>query len=143
MVEMVAKTRKYTIDFKLSYTLTLISGDSGTGKTYLCSLIEMCKNANTISIVANNNLQYIVNVVTTLNDLKALLSDGAPHLIFIDKLEQWDTSDRVAAENLILENLRSVPDFNYFIIMHRGLTSLGFVEPVYRLDFSDNKFELS
>lgn len=142
MVKMVAKTLKYTIDFTLAQALTLVAGDSGTGKTYLCSVIEMCKDVDTIRITSDRNLAYVVNVVTTLNDLNGLLHDGNPHIVFIDKFEQWETAERVAAEEIILENLRSCYDYNYFVIMYRGMNSLGYVEPKYILNFSNKTFRL-
>lgn len=141
MLKVYAKTARYVIDLNLFDTLTLVSGDSGTGKTFLCHSIQVCKDVNMIKVKADNNMQYIVNVVNSLNDLRCLLQDGCPHLIFIDKMEQWDVVERKIAEDLIISDLEQRVNYNYYVVMYRGVSRLGFVEPMYILDYSNNVFK--
>lgn len=142
MLKLFAKTVKCTIDLQLAYTLTLVARNSGTGKTYLCSLIEKCKDTNILQVYATNQLNYTVNVVKTLNDLRCIVGDNVPHLIFIDNMAQWDIPERSMAEDIILEDLRKKINYNYYVIMYRGVSKLGYVEPKYILEFSNNTFTL-
>ena len=80
-VDINISTPRIQYDIKLKRRITIIRGDSGTGKTFLCTLIQQSKIEPTIKVNCRYNVVSFVNFVDYPNSLKRL--EGS--VFFIDE----------------------------------------------------------
>ena len=141
-VEVIMQVKGFTVnaqfDLVLDTPLTLVYGDSGAGKTYLCKLIGICKDMNTIRTTDNKG----VYVPRSLFELQGYMKTKPGSVLVIDKMEQWDVEDRVVAEQMILKDVYDKAE-NYFVIMSRGISELhSFGLHYYELQYRNNIYTL-
>ena len=104
------KFLQYDIDLELKTKLTIVGGDSGTGKTFLAETIK--------AIQEQPGISSQVFIISSQADLISLNSHKEP-VVIVDKMEQFTTSDE------ILEYIRKNSD-RWFIIFLRGDNSIPF-----------------
>lgn len=117
----------------LDRNITLIRGDSGTGKSYVCSLISdnLRKAGSTVSV--SNGASVFVMPDLTMNDLRGNWVDLVKNLhntiVFID--EECDCMDGQPFN--FFTGIKGTD--NYYVIVHRGkLSELPYsVDAIYEL----------
>ena len=110
MTKLLIDTPVFKVEFKLKY-LTLIGGDSGTGKSYLVDCIR-----NYIQLQDNGQMYHVVDSVESLKQFISTAKGTA--FVFYDKCEQ----DRNAGEIFSIIQTTLCDPFSkvYFIIMAKG-----------------------
>lgn len=111
------------VDFTLKYRVTAVSGDSGTGKSYLVNLLNSIRHIDpTCPIACANSIDTIPSV---------LLSN--PELVILDKIEQYATPDQ------LFDLFCQASDSTCFLVFARSNISL----PVTLYSYARLNWELS
>lgn len=117
----------YNLEFR--HNISILSGDSGTGKTALCALItqreedDLNHSKSAVDIKVNQDIA--VKVLHNNSAWRAVLADIKDSLVFIDDNCSFVTSEQFA---------RAVKDTsNYYAIINRSVLCGNLCGDVYYL----------
>lgn len=128
--KIIVQNKRIRYDFEIRRNLTMIQGDSATGKTTLISMIqEFYENGPASGIELRSDKEC---AILSGRNWKAELAVMQDHIIFIDEGNAFIFTDEFA------ESIRHTD--NYYVIASReGIPSLPYsIEEIYGIRESEN-----
>lgn len=115
ILEELTGIKKIKINFELDYPITLILGDSGTGKTFMCNVIKQAQDNEGLVLRGRDTLNRIV-VIDKGQDLDRI-NQYENKIIICDRADRYSESDLNRIVNKI--NSQKKRDTNRYIIIAR------------------------
>lgn len=128
------KTKSFTVDIRIPSLISVVTGDSSTGKTLMLNLLKDLQNAGSYKVVESNIELDDIIICTDQNDISYLLmhkDELVGKTIFIDRYDMYYSED-------LTKFIKKSP--NRFILMSHTRVRLDKF-PVYSLitlKYSDN-----
>lgn len=128
------RTDESSLEIPIYDKISVITGDSSTGKTKMMQFLKACKNAwrNNVKIESNINLKDIILVDNEYTLESVIIRKESGKFIFIDRFN-------ILVNNDILNFMKDSKNI-FVIIGHRNISELTSQDAVLRMKCDGNNY---